>query len=179
MTDATRKVTRAARAAESAEQLLGCYDVTMLRCYDVTLLRCYLDLQAKDFTTITKDDLKKDLEEIMNKSESRINNDAVIAPGVIDDLSGNDPICNHMGHISQVLIESRPGLPCGETITVEAYPLGWPTDRWCGFGGIYRLIRPNIRTASGLAKPDTVSTSANSRFSVGWLQNLQTTNETG
>jgi hypothetical protein len=105
----------------------------------------------------------------MNKSESRLDSEAVSTPGGIDNLSGNAPICND---ISRVLTEAQPELPNGETVVVDANPLGRPTKRWCGFSEIHRLIRPNIRSESGLGKPNPVSTSVNSRTSAERSRNL-------
>jgi hypothetical protein len=56
------------------------------------------------------------------------------------------------------------------TITVEANPPDRPKYRWSGFGVIYWLIYPHISTASGLEKPNTISSSDISRQSVGWSQ---------
>jgi hypothetical protein len=54
---------------------------------------CYLATKAKDYTKSTKDDLRRDLEAITNKTGPSVNTNPLTPPEVIGNPTGDGQIC--------------------------------------------------------------------------------------
>jgi hypothetical protein len=120
--------------------------------------RCHLDIKAKDFTKATKDDLRRDLESIMNKTGPSVNTNPLTPPEVIGNPTGDGQICESA---SLVLIGPPPGRRGGETTASEPSSPDRPKHQWSGLGGICRLIFPHISVGTGLEKHSPTSNSEN------------------